>query len=112
MLRGRGNASEVASDGVAMPKTMSANTPCFTGPYPASDTTPPSMVWYQGDSVRVNQSRCFAVVVALLFGLVPGCTGVEPATPGIVVAFDGEPQSLDPRIGLDANASRVADLLH
>jgi len=70
------------------------------------------MAWYQGDSVRVNQSRCFAVVLVLLSALVCGCGGVEPAAPGIVVAFDGEPQSLDPRIGLDANASRVADLLH
>ena len=70
------------------------------------------MVWYQGDSVRVNQSRCFAVVLTLVIGLLSGCAGPDPAPPGIVIAFDGEPQSLDPRIGLDANASRIADLLH
>jgi len=38
----------------------------------------------------------------------------EPAaSPGtLVVAFSGDPQSLDPRFGTDANAARLADLLH
>ncbi|HWP64631.1 MAG TPA: ABC transporter substrate-binding protein [Candidatus Limnocylindria bacterium] len=45
-------------------------------------------------------------------GVGNGCGGSEPPAPGIVIALDAEPQSLDPRLGLDANASRVADLLH
>jgi len=112
MLRGRGNGSGDARTGVANPNTINANTPCFTGLHPASITTPPSMVWYQGGSARVNQSKWCVVALAMAIGVVSGCTGNATLPPGLVVALDSEPQSLDPRLGIDANSGRVADLLH
>jgi peptide/nickel transport system substrate-binding protein len=48
----------------------------------------------------------------MAFASVSGCAGATTKTPGLVVALESEPQSLDPRFGIDANASRVADLLH
>jgi peptide/nickel transport system substrate-binding protein len=43
---------------------------------------------------------------------VSGC-GDRPPGPGeVTVALPSDPQSLDPRFGSDANAARVADLLH
>jgi peptide/nickel transport system substrate-binding protein len=49
---------------------------------------------------------------AACLALAIGCGGQPPAPAGLVVALDSEPQSLDPRLGIDANASRVTDLLH
>ena len=44
--------------------------------------------------------------------LVAAC-GEAPVPPtGLVLALQSDPQSLDPRFGTDANASRLADLLH
>lgn len=42
------------------------------------------------------------------------CAPSPPATPvgPAVVALDADPQSLDPRFGADATASRLADLVH
>jgi len=41
-----------------------------------------------------------------------GCAP-EPETPsGLVVALESDPQSLDPRFGVDATSARLADLLH
>ena len=52
------------------------------------------------------------VALAVAIANVSGCTGNTATPPGLVVALESEPQSLDPRFGVDANASRVADLLH
>jgi peptide/nickel transport system substrate-binding protein len=41
-----------------------------------------------------------------------GCADHPPPPSGLVVALASDPQSLDPRFGTDANASRLADLLH
>lgn len=70
------------------------------------------MVWYQGGSVRVKQSGWYVLAFAAALAVAPGCGGAPAPPPGFVVALDSEPQSLDPRLGIDANASRVADLLH
>jgi peptide/nickel transport system substrate-binding protein len=41
-----------------------------------------------------------------------GCDG-GPRTPaGLVIALESDPQSLDPRFGVDATSARLADLLH
>ncbi|MFN8544005.1 MAG: ABC transporter substrate-binding protein [Candidatus Binatia bacterium] len=41
-----------------------------------------------------------------------GCREAAPPPAGLVVAIDSDPQSLDPRFGVDAASSRLADLLH
>lgn len=41
-----------------------------------------------------------------------GCSTATDATRGLVVALESDPQSLDPRFGVDAASARVADLLH
>jgi peptide/nickel transport system substrate-binding protein len=51
--------------------------------------------------------------MALAMVLVAGACGDLPPPPGgLVVALASDPQSLDPRFGSDANAARLADLLH
>jgi peptide/nickel transport system substrate-binding protein len=70
------------------------------------------MVWYQGDSARVKQSTWRAVGFAAALAAATSCADAPAPPPGLVVALDSEPQSLDPRFGVDANAGRVADLLH
>jgi peptide/nickel transport system substrate-binding protein len=40
------------------------------------------------------------------------CREPPPPAAGLVLALASEPQSLDPRFGTDANAARLADLLH
>lgn len=51
--------------------------------------------------------------MALAVALVAGACHESPPPPGgLVVALASDPQSLDPRFGTDANAARVADLLH
>lgn len=54
---------------------------------------------------------------ALCAGLVACATGCGPdpsaPPPGtLVVAFESDPQNLDPRFGIDAASSRIADLVH
>ncbi len=41
-----------------------------------------------------------------------GCQTAPPPARGLVVALESDPQSLDPRFGVDAATSRLADLLH
>jgi peptide/nickel transport system substrate-binding protein len=41
-----------------------------------------------------------------------GCALDSGSSPGLVIALDSDPQSLDPRFGVDATSARVADLLH
>jgi peptide/nickel transport system substrate-binding protein len=48
----------------------------------------------------------------MAFAPLAACTSAPDDPHGLVIALDSEPQSLDPRFGIDANASRVADLLH
>jgi peptide/nickel transport system substrate-binding protein len=55
------------------------------------------------------------VCAAFFFGLVivgAGCGTAPPPPAGLVLALGTEPQSLDPRFGSDANAARMADLMH
>lgn len=70
------------------------------------------MVSYQGNSLRVKQSSWRVLAFAAVLGSLLGCAGGDSTSSGLVVALDSEPQSLDPRVGIDANASRIADLLH
>jgi peptide/nickel transport system substrate-binding protein len=45
-------------------------------------------------------------------GCAIGC-GAEPIpSTGLVIALESDPQSLDPRFGVDATSARLADLLH
>jgi len=44
--------------------------------------------------------------------MVGGCGQPSPPSGGLVVALESDPQSLDPRFGMDANSGRLADLLH
>jgi len=53
------------------------------------------------------------VLVSALLALEAGCgSDALPPAGTLVVAIESEPQSLDPRFGLDAASSRVADLVH
>ena len=62
---------------------------------------------------RVKQSRRRIALSAALGTLLAACHGSEPIPPGtLVVALDAEPQTIDPRFGLDAGSSRLADLVH
>ena len=48
----------------------------------------------------------------MLGGLLGGCGEAPPPAGALVVAFDSDPQSLDPRFQTDANGARLADLLY
>ena len=48
----------------------------------------------------------------MLVGLAGGCAEAPPPAGALVVAFDSDPQSLDPRFQTDANGARLADLLY
>ena len=52
------------------------------------------------------------LVGGVLAALLTGCREAPPDPGGLVVALASDPQSLDPRFGADANASRLADLVH
>ncbi|MGH7895292.1 MAG: ABC transporter substrate-binding protein, partial [Candidatus Binatia bacterium] len=41
-----------------------------------------------------------------------GCQATSPPPHGLVIALESDPQSLDPRFGVDAATSRLADLMH
>src|SRR6185369_12605648 len=60
----------------------------------------------------VNPGVCYALAAALVSATIAGCSGPPTPPNGLVVALPNEPQSLDPRFGMDANSARVADLLH
>jgi peptide/nickel transport system substrate-binding protein len=53
-----------------------------------------------------------ALVASLVLTAITGCHDVPPPHTGVVIALPSDPQSLDPRFGTDANASRLADLVH
>jgi peptide/nickel transport system substrate-binding protein len=62
--------------------------------------------------VNVVKQIARHAVCAVLVAWVVGCGGDAGPPPGtFVIAFESEPQSLDPRFGLDAASSRLADLL-
>src|SRR5438477_4732482 len=69
-------------------------------------------VCYQSESQRVKPGRALGVVLAVLVGLAGGCAEAPPPAGALVVAFDSDPQSLDPRFQTDANGARLADLLY
>jgi peptide/nickel transport system substrate-binding protein len=50
--------------------------------------------------------------LAALLAAGGACRGPDAPPGALVVAFDSDPQSLDPRYQTDANAARVGDLLH
>lgn len=68
--------------------------------------------WYQGAPNRVKRRRRFVLGFALAATVLAGCAEAPGAPTGLVVALPSEPQSVDPRFGTDANAARLADLLH
>ena len=51
-------------------------------------------------------------VAGLAAALCGACGSAPPPATSVVVALPSDPQSLDPRFGSDANAARLADLLH
>lgn len=53
----------------------------------------------------------FRAILWALPLLVAGCRGQPPGA-ALTIAFDAEPQSADPRFGIDAASSRLADLIH
>ena len=60
----------------------------------------------------VKQIALLAAAGSVLVAVGTGCREAPPPPNGLVVAFDTDPQSLDPRYGTDANAARLADLIH
>jgi len=60
---------------------------------------------------RVNES---GVILALCCALAAACEGPpdDHERRTLVIALDSEPHSIDPRFGSDANADRLADLIH
>jgi peptide/nickel transport system substrate-binding protein len=79
---------------------------------PDSSADAASWRWYQGGPNRVKHRRLFAALGALAAAVGGGCAEPPPQPAGLVVALPSEPHSLDPRFGTDANAARLADLLH
>ncbi len=72
----------------------------------------PARGCYQRRRKRVNPLQNFWLLTALSATLGGGCSEPPPAPGGLVLALPSDPQSLDPRFGTDANAARLADLLH
>jgi len=60
----------------------------------------------------VKQIALLALAGGVLLVAASGCREAPLPPAGLVLALDTEPQSLDPRFGTDAGASRLADLLH
>jgi peptide/nickel transport system substrate-binding protein len=60
----------------------------------------------------VTRRTLVASLVLAILSTVLGCHDVPLPPSGVVIALPSDPQSLDPRFGTDANASRLADLLH
>src|SRR5438093_30500 len=67
---------------------------------------------YQSASRRVKPGRAFCLALAVLGSLADGCGEALPPPGTLVVAFDSDPDSLDPRFQTDANGARLADLLY
>ena len=67
---------------------------------------------YQSAPNRVKLRAVLALAATLSVTLASGCREAPPPPGGLVLALASEPQSLDPRFGSDANAARLADLLH
>src|SRR5207253_4551139 len=67
---------------------------------------------YQSVSSRVKPGRALGLALAVLGGLAGGCGEAPPPPGSLVVAFDSDPESLDPRFQTDANGARLADLLY
>src|SRR5438046_1973439 len=84
---------------------------------PASSTRPrvcrdSRKASYQPLPKGVNRGRALAALAVLSATRASSC-GEAPVPPaGLVLALHIDPQSLDPRFGVDANAARLADLLH
>ena len=61
----------------------------------------------------VKHCTCRGLGSGLVLALIGACAPTPDVAPGtLVLAVASEPQSLDPRFGLDATSSRLADLLH
>src|SRR3989449_1017838 len=72
----------------------------------------PSGPGYQPARKGVNRRMGLAALAALSAMLAAAC-GEAPVPPaGLVLALQSDPHSLDPRLGVDANDARLADLLH
>src|SRR6185503_3799852 len=67
---------------------------------------------YQSALKRVNQIACFVVLGAACVVCDSGCAPASETPRGLVVALESDPQSVDPRFGIDATSARLADLLH
>lgn len=67
---------------------------------------------YQRRSNRVKLKAAPVLAAGLLLAAGTGCREPSPPPEGLVLALASDPQSLDPRFGTDANAARLADLLH
>src|SRR5437016_9635776 len=72
----------------------------------------PSGPGYQPARKGVNRRMGLAALAALSAMLAAAC-GEAPVPPaGLALALQSDPHSLDPRLGVDANDARLADLLH
>src|SRR5438128_3741628 len=67
---------------------------------------------YQSAPSRVKPACALGLALAALGGLGGGCGETSPPADTLVVAFDSDPESLDPRFQTDANGARLADLLY
>src|SRR5439155_1691809 len=67
---------------------------------------------YQSVPSRVKPGRALGLALTVLGGLAGGCGEAPPPPGSLVVAFDSDPESLDPRFQTDANGARLADLLY
>src|SRR5438093_13365660 len=72
----------------------------------------PSGAGYQPARKGVNRRMGLAALAALSAMLAAAC-GEAPVPPaGLVLALQSDPHSLDPHLGVDATAARLAALLH
>src|SRR5262249_44651757 len=67
---------------------------------------------YQSVLSRVNQIACVVRLGMACALCAIGCASEPSAPAGLVIALESDPQSLDPRFGVDATSARLSDLLH
>jgi peptide/nickel transport system substrate-binding protein len=67
---------------------------------------------YQSVRKRVKPVTRRMLAASFILTVIAGCHDVPLPHTSVVIALPSDPQSLDPRFGTDANASRFADLVH
>ncbi len=68
--------------------------------------------WYQSAPNGVKHGCGFSLLFGALLAVATACRPAPAPPGGVVVGFDGDPPTLDPRFQTDANGARLGDLIH